>query len=654
MTNFFEQQAAARRRTAWLLFLYVLSVLLTIALSVAATLVILWVFMRPSGQQFGDTSSLTSGEMAGAAGAVAAFQGLVVLGASMYKSAQLSSGGKAVALLMGGQELLAQTRDPAERRLLNVVEEMALASGVPVPAVYVLDEPGINAFAAGHAPGDAVIAVSRGCLEYLTRDELQGVVAHEFSHILNGDMSINLRLIGWVFGLIALSLVGQMMIRSMAWNRGGRDDRGGRDGNNFAVALLLIGLVLWILGLIGAFFGDLLKASVSRQREYLADASAVQFTRNPDGIAGALKKIGGLQAGSTIDNPHAPEVSHLFFASALSNLQLFATHPPLEDRIRRLDPRWDGTYPEVKPINVVEDEPAKKPAKPTIGGRFPIPIPRPSAPAMLLSAVNCTGIPTPERADQAHDLIDQVPAVLREAGSEPFSARALVYCLTFDMNPDVRARQLERLKKLAPPRDLEAVTRLLPVVDSVPEIHWLSLLDLAIPALRRMSPGQYKDFHIALDAIVQADARLRPFEYLIYCVLERYLDPGFGHEPRRMPPPPPSAVPRLVSEVISLLAWQGNDTPESVQAAYAAGMHLFLGTASIPPLVPRDACTIEGLDSRMRRLAALPPRDRKRILLACGACIASDGKVTVVEAELYRAIGDALGCPIPPLDVPPA
>src|SRR5262249_37347604 len=223
---------------------------------------------------------------------VAAGVGVLVGGASAFKVAQLASGGQAVALMMGGVEVPGTTTELRQKRLLHVVEEMALAAGVPVPPVYILDEPGINAFAAGYAPGDAVVAVSPGCLTYLTRDELQGVVAHEFSHILNGDMRLNIRLIGLIFGIMVLSVIGRMLMLT-----GGRRSSSSQR-NDSRAGLMMLGLGVFALGLVGAFFGRLIMAAVSRQREYLADASAVQFTRNPDGIAGALKKIGGLKEGS--------------------------------------------------------------------------------------------------------------------------------------------------------------------------------------------------------------------------------------------------------------------------------------------------------------------------------------------------------------------
>ena len=261
----------------------------------------------------------------------------VILLGSLYKISELSSGGEGIALMLGGRAVDPQTTDPAERRLLNVVEEMALASGIPVPPVFIMDhERSINAFAAGYRPGDAVVAVSAGCLRYLNREELQGVMGHEFSHILNGDMRLNLRLIGVVYGILVLAIVGYYLMRSAAY--------GGRKGSAYA---FLIGLVLLVLGYLGVFLGNLIKAAVNRQREFLADASSVQFTRYPAGIAGALKKIGGLADGSRIREAHAHEVSHMFFGDAFAGsfFNLLATHPPLAARIRALEPGFDGSFP---------------------------------------------------------------------------------------------------------------------------------------------------------------------------------------------------------------------------------------------------------------------------------------------------------------------
>ena len=271
---------------------------------------------------------------------------LITVG-SLYKMAQLAGGGTVVAERLGGRRVYPNTTDPVERRLLNVVEEMALASGVPVPPVFLLsEEQGINAFAAGYSPSDAVVGVTRGCAQQLTRDQLQGVVAHEFSHILNGDMRLNMRLIGVLHGILLMGLVGRELLRLVGHSGGGRSRR-----NDGAAPLLLIGLAFMVIGFLGLFIGNLIKAAASRQREFLADASAVQFTRNPEGIAGALKRIGAAVFGSKLASPRAAEASHMYFAEGISTL--FASHPPLHERISRIDPQWDGKFPQALPADAV-------------------------------------------------------------------------------------------------------------------------------------------------------------------------------------------------------------------------------------------------------------------------------------------------------------
>src|SRR5262249_48401476 len=397
----------------------------------------------------------------------AAGVGLVVGGASVFKVAQLASGGQAVALMMGGKEIPGTTADPRPKRLLNVVEEMALAAGVPVPPVYVLEEPGINAFAAGYAPGDAVVAVSQGALNYLTRDELQGVVAHEFSHILNGDMRLNIRLIGLIFGIMALSIIGRMLMFTSGGRSSGRNDsRGG---------MMLLGLGVFVLGLVGAFFGRLIMAAVSRQREYLADASAVQFTRNPDGIGGALKKIGGLAEGSRIENPQAAEAGHMFFANAFAGrgfAGLLATHPPLVERIRRLDPQFDGQFPEGRPVGVDREERERpRPGRvPPFAGIARLPgLPQVPVPVLGLAdeAASRVGHVDPEAIRCAKALHDSMPDVLRVAAQEPFSAHALVYALLLDTRAEQRELQLARLKAGAAPQDFAETLRLVATVQSL-------------------------------------------------------------------------------------------------------------------------------------------------------------------------------------------
>jgi Zn-dependent protease with chaperone function len=638
-TDFFQQQRAAHRSTGLLVFYFGLAVLVLILLvyGLAAGL-----FLAAPDER-GQPQSLWNPALLGA---VAFGVGAIVGLGSLFKTAQLAAGGKVVAETMGGRLVPGDTQDPRERRLLNVVEEMAIASGVPVPPVYILsDEPGINAFAAGHAPGDAVVAVSEGCFTYLTRDELQGVIAHEFSHILNGDMRLNLRLLGLIFGILALSIIGRVLIQT-GGRRGSSSDRDNRGGQG----LLLFGIGLWLLGLAGAFFGRLIQAAVSRQREYLADASAIQFTRNPEGIGGALKKIGGLAAGSAVKNPQAAEAAHMFFADALGMgfFGALATHPPLAQRIKRIDPTFDGRYPEVRPAPITA-EPVTGPQR----ARVPPIVPGVKGPGLTLpvlagmDAASRVAHVTPREVSYAETLHATLPDVLRRAARDPFGARALVYCLLLDRRPEVRQPQLAYLERSTDPRDYALTRQLSDTASELPDAARLPLLDLTLPALRQMSPRQHEAFRPVVDALILADQRVSVFEYTLRSVLERYLDAGFG--PRRPPRRPASSgeVADLTAVVLSLLAREGHGDEGAARAAFAAGMRSF-GDAT-RTLLPAEQCQLRAFDAALHSLSEVPPEAKRQLVSGCAACILADQQVTVREAELLRAICAVLGCPMPPL-----
>ncbi len=416
--DYFQNQDVARKRTGLLVFLFITAVIL-IVLSVYFAIGLVLELAEPQGP--GETvqglARLWNPELFGM---VALGTSGLIAGGSLFKIAALSGGGHTVAELLGGRLLHPDKASPDERRLLNVVEEMAIASGLPVPPVYLLEnEAGINAFAAGHTSGDAVVAVTSGTLQRLTRDELQGVIAHEFSHILNGDMRLNIRLMGVLFGILVIGLTGWIIFRSSMGGGyvrvGARDDD--RKGFN---PIPLIGLALYIIGYVGVFFGNLIKAAVSRQREFLADASAVQFTRNPDGIAGALKKIGALAEGSRVGDSHAEEASHMFFGEAVSGLNelfgLLSTHPPLIERIQRIDPSFTGDFSQVRLDRIEEAAPTRQRLIP--GMR--------SGVMGLTAAAAVARVGTIDQAhiDYAADLKESFPAPLAQAVRDPLGAQA--------------------------------------------------------------------------------------------------------------------------------------------------------------------------------------------------------------------------------------
>ncbi|HEY3395714.1 MAG TPA: M48 family metallopeptidase [Lacipirellulaceae bacterium] len=627
-TDFFERQSSARRNTKWLVAMFVLAVISIVGSTFAATAAAL---SASSGGAVPLELPLVA-----AGGAL-----LLIAGGSTYKVFQLRGGGTVLAERLGGRRLYPNTTDNTERRLLNVVEEMALASGVPVPPVFLLqEEQGINAFAAGHSPSDAVIGVTRGCAQELSRDELQGVIAHEFSHILNGDMRLNLRLIGVLHGILLMGLVGRELLRLA-----GGGSRRSKKGNG-GLYLLLIGLAFMVLGFLGVFFGNLIKAAISRQREFLADASAVQFTRNPEGIAGALKRIGAAAFGSKLVSPTAAEASHMYFASGLSSL--FATHPPLEERIRRLDPQWNGEFPPA-----VAAEAAESAAWP-IGGTsgFVEVSPRDKTttftkPALsdVQHAAEQVASPTETHRKYVHGLLAALPRPVTEAAHDPYGARAIIFATLLDRDADVRAAQLKALEKAAQPDVFELTLRLVPSVSQVDVRSRLPLVDMTLPALRAMTRAQYQEFAICFNELVQADKRLGLFEWALHEILMRHLRPQF--EPVRPKPIMYYGLQRLAEQCSVLLSALARECQHDDQVAFQAGArHLPEVTLRYVALATSG---LNELRNALEELAATAPKLRHRLIDACAACISADAAVSVGEAELLRAICDMLDCPLPPL-----
>jgi Zn-dependent protease with chaperone function len=567
----------------------------------------------------------------------------LILGGSFYKIAQLAGGGTVVAERLGGRRVYPNTTDATERRLLNVVEEMALASGVPVPPVFLLnDERGLNAFAAGFSPSDAVIGVTRGAAEQLSRDELQGVMGHEFSHILYGDMRLNLRLIGVLHGILLLGLVGREILRIVA--RGGGGSSRSRK-NNGILYLLAIGLALVILGFLGSLIGNLIKAAVSRQREFLADASSVQFTRNPGGIAGALKRIGGAIFGSRLAAPAAAEASHMYFSQGVWEgiSGLMATHPPLDERIRRLDPQWDGTYPPPLPSDFEagrEFEVAAGLVGADIGAK---------AQAISATVVEqaAAQVANPSEAHRRYvaELVAAMPAEVVEAVHEPYAARAAIFAALLDRDADIRAAQLQSLEQTTDPQVFELTLRLVKPISRLDVRARLPLVDMALPALRAMSASQYREFMECFQALVEADRRIALFEWTLQQILLRHLRPQF--EPVRRPPIAYYGLQRLGEPISVLLSALARASQGADASAFSAG------AGRIPEvtvqLVGKEESSLNRLKGALRELQRVAPPERRRLVDACAATICADAKVTVNEGELLRAVCDMLDCPLPPL-----
>jgi len=645
--DFFENQEAARTKTRWLVFLFVLAVVFIVLSVYLAVRLIFFGLETKFGLEAAAAWGLWSPELFLAVTVVTL--AVVSLG-SLYKIVSLSGGGESVAGLLGGRPLDPNTTRLEERRLLNVVEEMALASGMPTPTVFVLPkEGGINAFAAGFTPSDAVIGVTEGSLQNLSRDELQGVIGHEFSHILNGDMRLNLRLMGVIHGILVIALIGYLMLRSVRFTGGGGNRKSSGSG-----AIMLLALALLVIGWIGVFFGRLIKSAVSRQREFLADSAAVQFTRNPGGLAGALKKIGGFVTGSKLETPHAEEASHFYFSNGLrpAFLQMLATHPPLATRIHRLEPGWDGVFPasklapgelpgptpELAVAGVAELAGAPAPARPDPGAQ--------SVAEDVSSRTVSDSVGTLDQAHLAYarSLVASLPTELTASAHEPTGACALVYALLLDADPQIRARQLENLRQSADPYIYEQTVALSPKIDRCPPEARSTLLDMSLPALRLLSKAQYEDLYDSVRGLVTADQKISLFEYMLQRALRRHLESHFGTtRPAAVRYQSLTPVLRECAVLLSALARFGGR--EEMDQAFSAAV-TELGTAL--ELLPPSETSLREIDRALRRLDSLAPRLKRNVIRACTASIAADRRITVEEGELLRAVADSLDCPVPP------
>jgi Zn-dependent protease with chaperone function len=570
----------------------------------------------------------------------------VVGGGALFKTAQLRGGGRVIAEELGGRRLNPDTSVAGERQLLNVVEEMAIASGTPAPPVYLLDEEGgINAFAAGFTINDAVIGVTRGAVERLSRDELQGVIAHEFSHILNGDMCLNIRLIGFLHGILIIGMLGYFMLRVSAFSSY-RHRRSSRD--NSPLALLALGAGLMVVGFLGTFFGNLIKAGVSRQREFLADASAVQFTRQPAGIAGALKQIGGFLSGSTVQSPNAPEANHLFFGKATSGLSgLFATHPPLADRIRQLEPSWNGQFAEVTPRT--DSALAPHPSTAGVAGLTgaEAAVNRDGA-ENVTSAVDHIGQPNTAHLQYAARLVNELPTAIVDATREPYGARALIYSLLIDRQTEIREVQIAHLSKAADPGVCKETLKLLPLIEQLDARFRLPLVDITLPALCALTDAQYRQFKQNITELVEADRTIALFEWSLQRILLHDLDAKrFNLRPGRVRHHKLHRLQPHYELLLSTLAHTGHrDETAAHEAFEQAKQHVDLPQARFR----RDEeCRLEAFDTALTVLEEAVPQIKRQILRAAAACITADRKVTIAEAELLRAMSASLGCPMPPL-----
>lgn len=650
--NFFEAQDAARRSTSVLVLLFVLAVALLLVLSNILFFEFIY-FLHNSRLSFSLAQLETVFDTQLSIMLSAAVLLFIILG-SLFKLLQLSAGGSVVAEQLGGVIVPRSTTDPLQRKILNVVEEMAIASGTPVPQVYVLNESGINAFAAGWKTTNAVIGITRGALEQLSRDELQGVIAHEFSHIFNGDMRLNIRLIAVLHGILMIGMLGRMILRSL--RHVGRS-RGRRTDGRALLVIFGVGASLMIVGYSGTFFGGWIKAMISRQREYLADASAVQFTRSSDGIANALKKIGGSGRGSYLLTARAEAYSHAYFSEGLKSLALFsfATHPPLKLRIRRLQPRWDGKY--IYEKTRVQADSSKAPDESPQQRRQRV---MAAATAMgagvavyeAMNAVESIGEVSQEQVDAAQLWRREMPDEILEQAENPYGAQAIVLALLLHEDESLQQQQYRVLDEVIGELHTQSVRSLQPQLVQLDRAQTLPLIDLALPTLREMTVPQYQRFKQCMQKLIAADKKMDLREWIIQRLITQHLDDNYKLRKKPVAKYFVLGSAKKSSELmLSMLAYIEHRDKEQAQIAFDRAKRSI--SAGALQMLDKNEISLSSLNAAMDDLEFLKPPLKKRFLQACVTCIAYDGKVGIRAYELTRAIASCLDCPMPPVLVNP-
>ena len=644
--NFFQQQEHARTKTRWLLFIYALAVAaIVIALDVIFLLVRHFTVSEYS-QPLAVPSDIKGWIEADAQSLILVSLGIIAfIGlASLYRVMTLKGGGSKVAASLGGTHVDNNHPDRRVRRLVNIVEEMAIASGLPVPQVYVLEqESGINAFAAGHQPEDAAVAVTRGALDIFTRDELQGVLGHEFSHILNGDMRMNMRLLGPLFGIMLIGLMGGILLRSTARTR----VRSSKESSGGVMVVLILGVGLTIIGYIGQLAGRLIKAAISRQREYLADASAVQFTRHKEGIGGALKKIAAWQHGSALADSGVEEVSHMLFANGLQRQfsSLLATHPPLVDRLQRLgmdvDKReLDRLSAEIQQINLRTAHSKATAAEVEEQSGF--------ATEGVSGFANyyADGFDD-ESLQSARSVLNYIPAGIRAEAESEHTVREIILALLLNDDTDLKAQQLNVIRAAGAGIDSQRVIEVRLQLDGMSKNLRLPILDLGFPAIRYLTWQKRLDFYQLIEQLIPLDGEVSSFEYMLSRLLLQMLE-----ENRR--PDTSTGTKRVklsrlqfhLRTLFSVIAAFGHDSESQIIRAYNAGMNNLFGNQQWPEYyLPADWPT--HFDGALTAIDKARPLVKEEIINSLIVTIGFDNDYRIEEYEMLRVIAALLHCPMP-------
>ena len=628
--NFFSAQADARRNTVLLACFLVLAIVGIVFILYFPLHVAIFLFFSAKKTSFNqfqwwDTESFLW---------IAFIITSVIVGAAVYKSMQLArDGGASIALNLGGRQVNRSTEDSLERKLLNVTEEMAIASGIPVPRVFVMDrEMFINAFAAGNRINNAVIAVTRGALNHLDRDELQGVIAHEFSHILNGDVQLNIRMIGLLHGLTMITISGRECVTT-----------------HHHPGLILLGMVLVIIGWIGQVFCNLCKAAVSRQREFLADAASVQFTRNASGLARALSKIATI--GSVIHHPASISVSHMCLGSSGTAAGWLDTHPPIHERIRRVDPLQYLRFSRKTAKTAVTRSSALAPVRdiPDIQALT-------SSPGMSLQHFQPDGIhhamnanATPELLPWVHDLLESLPKPVFKALHDRLASRLVILAMVLSRDEKVRMNQLILIQD-----EYDIVVR----SDTRSYAQWyenaspalrLPVLDCALASLMELPSEAIKKLLDTVDLIIAQEPRKLFSHYVLRSLLQDSLLP-LSREKFNEKKVSEDILKADIASLLAFLAFTAGQAGEVRKKSYQTAVTRLTtgsGLTDWPRFDEAVMPTLERFDHIFSHLQGTHQSFRQTVMDACVQAVDADGRITSAEAEMMRVICKKLDCPVP-------
>ncbi len=623
--DFYSQQDQTKKRTRQLLVLFFVAMAAVVLLmNIAVSLVLFTNDFEWDWTVFWSVTVF-----------VLAIIGLAIL----YKWNELRSGGAKIAESLGGTPLYPDTMDKKERILLNVVEEMAIASGITMPEVYILKkERGINAFAAGYSPADAVIGVTRGCLKQLNREQLQGVIAHEFSHILNGDMKLNMRMIILLYGIdfLGSSVFNLIYLGDDNESYSNEDSSSSFSGGRIIILIIL----LKVIGSIGVCFGNMIKASVCRQREFLADASAVQFTRNPNGLADALKIIGDYSRRGNVIYSSAHEAGHMFICNPIAESAWsfsIPTHPPLKERIKAIEPSWDGKTIPRKIAAYEEKELADEAAlNQNNKGQKSVSIEKRNLAMAAFSSI---------LLGQGVETLAGKYAFLAKI-KDPLTASAVICTVLLDKNESIRELQLKTINEQAAKGTGLLVDKLYPQLNGVdPEVRMV-LCEHSIAILRQMSESQFDQFMRVIKSLVRADNKIDLFEWCMYQTITHYLGRKFNrNEEASVSYKNINQVADEYDIILSTLIHNGHSDPETAERAFnraASNSGSYRAT-----LLDRSDCTIEEFNRAVDKIKGCSPMLKRKILSGLMRGATFDGRVDPTEKEIIVALSAVWNCPIP-------